>query len=135
MEYLTVFNIGIILALVSFAHSLINYICASKICKKTLSFWNCTTLIYPIIFWFLTSHFQTQGAILSPIVSHLIIYPFWIYFNFKRTYLRVENFSKNFSNGFPVILILIFVLINNSLNKVTILIRLSKYSFHLFYLP
>ena len=62
MEYLTVFNIGIILcALVSF-RSFINKIIfvRAKICKKTLFFGIATTLIYPIIFWFLTSHFQTQ---------------------------------------------------------------------------
>ena len=93
MEYLTVFNIGIILcALVSF-RSFINklYLCEPKYVKRLSLFGIATTLIYPIIFWFLTSHFQTQGAILSPIVSHLIIYPFG-YFNFKRTYLRLKFF-------------------------------------------
>lgn len=134
LEYLTVFNIGIILHSLIGSRSFINklYLCELNFARRLSLFGIITTFIYPIIFWLLTSYFNIQGAILSPIVSHLIIFPFWIYFNFKTTSLKVsEYFLKIFQNGFPVIVILgLLYLINEFfLDELTILIMVIEILF------
>lgn len=134
IEHLIVFIVGIIFYALVNVRSFINnlYRCDPNNVRRLSFFGIITTLIYPIIFWFLTNQFQIEGAILSPIISHLIIFPFWIYFNFKTTSLKVsEYFLKIIQNTFPVILtfVLLYSINRFILNKLTILILVIEILF------
>lgn len=111
LEYTNVFIIGLVLYSFIGSRSFLNklYLCDLKFAKRLSIFGVLTTFIYPIVFWLLTNQFDIGGAILSPILSHLIIFPFWINTNFKITSLsKFEYFKKIFQNTLPVLIVIGF---------------------------
>lgn len=126
IEHLTVFNVGIILYAFIGSRSFINklYLCDLNHAKTLSIFGIITTLIYPIIFWITTSYFGISGAILSPVISHLIVFPFWVFVIFKKTSLKVSEYLWGlFQNSFPIIMLIgILYFVNELLfNEGTIL--------------
>ena len=126
IEHLTVFNIGIILNTFISSRSFVNklYLCDLNLSKTLSIFGIITTLIYPIIFWITTSYFGISGAILSQVISHLIVFPFWVFVIFNKTSLKVSEYLWGlFQNSFPIIMIIGILYFVNELifNEGTIL--------------
>lgn len=131
LEHLTVFNLGIILYAFIGSRSFINklYLCDLNLAKTLSIFGIITTLIYPIIFSIATSYFEISGAILSPILSHLIVFPFWLYVVFKKTSLKVSEYLWGlFQSSFPIIMLIGVVYFFNELlfNEVTKLVMVVE---------
>lgn len=107
IEYTSIFNIGILLYALISSRSFLNKLhqCKADYVSLIAKFGVITALLYPIVFYILTLQFSLSGAILSPILTHLIIFPFWISKLFKATSLNVINYFKNIIINFLKILI------------------------------
>lgn len=109
LEYIDIFIVGLVLYVLVTSRSFLNklFLCEPTSAKRIAIFGIITALIYPITLWILTSHFYIKGAIISTVVSHFIIFPFWVYFNFKITSLSVvKYFTKIFQNSIPIVIAL-----------------------------
>lgn len=116
LDYLLIFNIGILLYMLIGSRAFIAalYNCRESHNKILSKLSLMTAVIYPITFIIFTNLFGLNGAILSPIISHLIISPFWFYFLFKQTNLKFIEYLSNVGiNFFKVYIIFTpFYLIN-----------------------
>lgn len=119
LDYVLVFNVGLFLYLLigsrGFAAKL--YGCKDNSVKSIAKLNLIASLIYPILFILLSRFFDLYGAVLSPILSHLLIFPFWIKRVFKTTNLNFMDYFKLIMNKlFKISLIFVpFYLINSLL--------------------
>jgi len=119
LDYVLVFNVGLFLYLLigsrDFAAKL--YRCRDNSVKSIAKLNLIASLIYPLLFILLSRFFDLYGAVLSPILSHLLIFPFWIKRVFKTTNLNFMDYFKLIMNKlFKISLIFVpFYLINSLL--------------------
>jgi len=119
LDYVLVFNVGLFLYLLigsrDFAANL--YRCRDNSVKSIAKLNLIASLIYPLLFILLSRFFDLYGAVLSPILSHLLIFPFWIKRVFKTTNLNFMDYFKLIMNKlFKISLIFVpFYLINSLL--------------------
>lgn len=116
VEYTSIFNIGILLYTLINSRSFIAklHYCKADYVYLIAQFGIITALLFPIVFYVLTSQFALSGAILSPVLSHLIIFPFWITKLFKATSLsKIKYFKKIFFNFFKIFIVFIPIFLFN----------------------
>lgn len=76
-----------------------------------------TAIIYPIVFLLLTESFDLTGAIFSPIISHIIVFPLWVNKLFKNSGLKFKAYLFSFSKTFfsSILIFGFFYYINNTM--------------------
>jgi O-antigen/teichoic acid export membrane protein len=111
IDYTTTFNLGILLSVIIVSRSFFHKLNLCKVSQaKNISFFGLlTALTYPVVFWILITYFQIDGAILSPIVTHLLILPFWIVFFFKETRMKISKYLEVIFKGASLTFILISI--------------------------
>ena len=96
LDYVLVFNVGLFLYLLigsrEFTAKL--YRCKDNSVKSIAKLNLIVSLIYPLLFILLSRFFDLYGAVLSPILSHLLIFPLWIKRVFKTTNLNITDYFK-----------------------------------------
>lgn len=96
LDYIVVFNICMLIFVylggIGFVTKM--YKCNYKSAKYISILNLITSLIYPIVFICLSTFFGLYGAILSPVLAHLLIHPFWIKIVFNTTKLSVKKYLK-----------------------------------------
>ena len=121
LNYTLIFNIGMVLYILIGSREFISKLYKCRIeSNKLISKLNIiTSIFYPLVFILLSRFFDLYGAILSPILSHLLIFPIWLYFVFKQTNLKVSRYFKLILSNFFKIMIVFtpFYLLNHFLNK------------------
>jgi len=130
IEYTSIFNIGILLYALIGSRSFVNKLhqCKADHVSLIAQFGLITSFLYPIVFYILTRQFGLSGAILSTILTHLIIFPFWIFKLFKTTSLNVINYFKKIITNFlkifivftPIFLINKYLFPNPSIHNIII---------------
>lgn len=121
LNYTLIFNIGMLLYIFIGSREFISKLYKCKtVSNKLISKLNLiTSILYPLVFYLFTSLYDLNGAILSPILSHLMIFPIWCYLVFKQTNLKVFKYFKSiFSNFSKIIIVFVpFYLLNYFLSK------------------
>ena len=121
LNYTLIFNIGMVLYILIGSRGFITKLYKCRIeSNKLISKLNIiTSIFYPLVFILLSSLYGLNGAILSPILSHLLIFPIWLYLVFKQTNLKVSRYFKPvLSNFFKIMIVFTpFYLINHFSNK------------------
>ena len=121
LNYILIFNIGMLLYILIGSRAFITklYKCRIDSNKLISKLSLITSILYPITFITLSSLYGLNGAILSPILSHLLIFPVWLYLVFKQTHLKISSYFKLISSNFFKIMIVFtpFYLVNHFLNK------------------
>ena len=119
LNYTLIFNIAMVLYILIGSRAFVAKFYKCRIDgNKVISKLNIiTSIFYPLVFILLSSLYGLNGAILSPILSHLLIFPIWIYLVFKTTNLNIMDYFKLIMNKlFKISLIFTpFYLINSLL--------------------
>lgn len=93
-DYLLIFNIGLFLyALIGVREFTARlYVCKIEGSRLISKFGLLTAFLYPIIFIITSTKYGLNGAVLSPILSHLLVLPFWLHLIFRLTGLNIKKY-------------------------------------------
>ncbi len=97
IDYSTIFIVGLMLYAFIAGRNFINkmHIAKADIIKELGIIVLITSGLYPIIFYVLTKKYSLNGAILSPIIAHIIVFPAWLYIVLRTTKMTLSRFFKS----------------------------------------
>jgi len=97
LNYTLIFNIAMVLYILIGSRAFVAkfYKCRIDGNKLISKLSLLTSFLYPVIFIVTSTQYGLNGAILSPVLSHLLISPIWMYLVFKQTDLSIHNYLKS----------------------------------------
>lgn len=109
-EYVLLSQVGTVLFIITSSRSFLNnFLMSSEKFVKFLSFFSITTAIcYLIVCIYAIEQFKVSGAILALPITHIILFPFWLFYIRKITGISIYTYILTVLKGqWPSILIII----------------------------